>query len=73
MHFEMRRSGTHGSPNHSPISWVQRLESKYLLQGDKEKKETLAVSALVDRDKRGVKAAETGFCEMFVNPLFEAL
>jgi len=57
----------------SHMQWVQRLESEFFIQGDKEKKLGLpSVSFLMDRDLPGVTQSQVGFFDFVVLPLFHA-
>jgi cAMP-specific phosphodiesterase 4/calcium/calmodulin-dependent 3',5'-cyclic nucleotide phosphodiesterase len=55
------------------IRWVQRLESEFFAQGDKEKKLGMPdVSFLMDREKPGVSQTQVGFFDFVVLPLFRS-
>merc|ERR1712080_482993 len=41
--------------------WVQRLELEFFAQGDRERREGLEISFLMDRETGGVSESQTGF------------
>merc|ERR1712167_38784 len=59
---------------HEHCSWVQRLETEFFAQGDREKELGFKeVTFLMDRDKPGVSETQAGFFEFVVLPLFYLL
>jgi hypothetical protein len=56
------------------LRWVQRLESEFFAQGDKEKTLGLPdISFLMDREKPGVSQTQVGFFEFVALPLFKSI
>ena len=55
------------------MAWCNRLESEFFLQGDSEKRATLDVSPLMDRQRPGVSnhRNSVGFFQMFAIPMLE--
>jgi len=61
-------------PWHEHCSWVQRLETEFFAQGDREKELGFEeVTFLMDRDKPGVSETQVGFFDFVVLPLFSLL
>merc|ERR1712151_685704 len=53
--------------------WVERLEAELFAQGDQEKSLGLPVSFLMDREKPGASATQSGFYDFMVLPMFKVL
>jgi len=56
------------------LQWVDRLETEFFAQGDREKELGFSdISFLMDRERPGVSQSQTGFFEFVVLPLFRSL
>jgi len=56
------------------VAWVERLETEFFAQGDREKAlEFPEISFLMDRERPGVSKTQTGFFQFVVVPLFSSL
>jgi len=56
------------------LQWVDRLETEFFAQGDREKDLGFSeISFLMDRERPGVSQSQTGFFEFVVLPLFQSL
>eukprot|EP00746_Dinoflagellata_sp_MGD_P001501 gnl/MRDRNA2_/MRDRNA2_102830_c0_seq1.p1 gnl/MRDRNA2_/MRDRNA2_102830_c0~~gnl/MRDRNA2_/MRDRNA2_102830_c0_seq1.p1 ORF type:complete len:762 (-),score=138.66 gnl/MRDRNA2_/MRDRNA2_102830_c0_seq1:161-2446(-) len=55
------------------LLWVERLETEFFAQGDKERELNLEISFLMDREKPGVTKSQIGFFDYVALPLYQTL
>ncbi len=53
--------------------WVDKVMEEFYTQGDKERSLGLPISQFMDRNNSNIPKCQTGFIDVLVNPLYEAL
>lgn len=53
------------------LVWVERLTEEFYKQGDQERKRHMIISPFMDRKKPNIPAAQLGFFDFLVIPMYE--
>lgn len=62
------------APIHAHVSWVDKLQSEFFIQGDKEKVHGLPVTAMFDRDApHNMADTQPRFFRTIILPMFDLL
>lgn len=54
------------------LTWVNRLQQEYFLQGDAELAMGISVTPIMKRNRKGLLTSQTGFMDVVAIPMFEA-
>ena len=69
------KSGDLGHPSrvrHLHLTWSELVTEEFFMQGDREKKNGMNVSAMMDRSTCNIVTSQIGFISFLVQPIFSA-